>query len=284
MQQIQFNNDRLITADGIELFYRSWCPPEPVGVIALIHGLADHSGRFTETAEYFATHGWAIYACDLRGHGLSADGLKQGRVHVNDFDDYARDVDAILSLAKEANPGLPAVLLGHSMGGLISLRYTIAHPEKMDGVVISSPVLGVPLHSAPPAWQDLVVRVLSKLWPRKLFPSNLDANAVSSDPEVVKAYIDDPLVSDMVSARWYTSISGAVADMEGRALQLSVPTLLMQSGADTLVDPQASRVWADKAPAEIIEFVVWDGLFHEMFNEPEKEMVRERVLEWLQKI
>jgi acylglycerol lipase len=284
MQQIQCNNDRLITSDGIELFYRSWCPPEPVGVIALIHGLADHSGRFTETAEYFATHGWAIYACDLRGHGLSADGLKQGRVHVNDFDDYARDVDAILALAKEANRGLPAVLLGHSMGGLISLRYTIAHPEKMDGIIISSPLLGVPVDSVPPAWQEFVVRILSKLLPRKLFPSNLDANAVCSDPRVVKAYIDDPLVSDMVSARWFTSISGAMADIQDKAPLLSVPTLLMQSGADRLVDPQASRAWAAKAPAEVIEFVVWDGLYHEMFNEPEKDMVRACVLEWLQKV
>lgn len=283
-KRVRHDSGRITTSDDIELFWQSWCPEQPVGVIVLIHGLADHSGRYAATAEYFAQHGWAIYACDLRGHGLSSDGHKRGRVHVDHFDDYARDVDAIIDLAREAYPDLMRVILGHSMGGLISLRYAIAHPEVLVGAIISSPALGTHPDTQLSKLLVLAVHFLSKVSPRMLFSSDLDTNAVSRDPEVVKAYIDDALVSDKVSARWYTSITRAMADIQGEATELNIPTLLMQSGADTLVDPATTRRWAAKVPAQNMEFVVWDGLFHEMFNEPEKDKVRAHVEEWLQKL
>jgi len=284
LKQVSHDNGRISTSDGVELFWQSWCPDQPVGVIVLIHGLADHSGRYAATAEYFAQHDWATYACDLRGHGLSSDGHKRGRVHVDDFDDYGNDVDALLDLARERCPNLPCVILGHSMGGLISLRYAIANPDMLDGAVISSPALGAHPDSQLSKLLLLAVHFLSKVSPRMLFPSDLDTNAVSRDPEVVKAYIGDALVSDKVSARWYTSFTRAMADIQDKAIELRTPTLLMQSGADTLVDPEATQRWAAKVPVENMEFVVWDGLFHEMFNEPEKDKVRARVEEWLQKL
>ena len=282
--QVRHSRGKITTADGLELFWQSWRPEQSLGVIVLIHGLAEHSGRYTATAKHFAGHGWAIYACDLRGHGLSPDGHKPGRVHVDDFDDYALDVDAILGLARKRHPGLPCVILGHSMGGLISLRYAIRHPDELDGAVISSPGLGVHPDTRLPRLLELAVRVLSRLSPRLLFPSDLDTNAISRDPAVVRAYDDDPLVSGKVSARWYTSITRAMADIQAQATELRVPTLLMQSGADTLVDPETTRRWAAKVPVENIEFVMWDGLYHEMFNEPEKHQVRARVVDWLQKL
>ena len=284
LNQVRHDKGRIKTSDHVGLFWQSWLPEQPVGVIVVIHGLADHSGRYAATAEHFAQHGWAIYACDLRGHGLSSDGHKPGRVHVDGFDDYTRDVDAILDLAREAYPTLPRVILGHSMGGLISLRYAIANPDVLDGLVISSPALGTHPDSQLSKLLLLAVHLLAKVSPRMLFPSNLDTSAVSSDPEVVKAYIDDALVSDKVSARWYTSFTQAMADIQDKAIELRTPTLLMQSGADTLVDPEATRRWAAEAPAENVEFVVWDDLYHEMFNEPEKDKVRARVEQWLQKL
>jgi len=280
--QFQHDSGRTTTSDHIELFWQSWRPDQPVGVIVLIHGLADHSGRYSETAEYFARQGWAIYACDLRGHGKSSDGHKPGRVHVDDFDDYEWDVDAIRRLARDNNPNLPCVILGHSMGGLISLRYAINHPDLLDGAVISSPALGSHPDTHLPGLLEWLVKIISRLSPRMLFPSDLDTSAVSSDPAVVKAYIDDPLVSEKVSARWYTSITRAMAEVQGKAGDLCIPTLLMQSGADRLVDPKTTRQWAENVPAEYIEFVEWDGLYHEMFNEPQKDQVRARVTDWLQ--
>lgn len=278
------DSGRIKTSDQVELYWQSWRPDQPVGMIVLIHGLADHSGRYADTAEYFARHGWAVYACDLRGHGLSSDGHKPGRVHVDGFDDYGRDVDAILQLARQHNQNLTCVILGHSMGGLISLHYAIRHPDLLDGAVISSPALAPHPDTRLPVLLEWLLKIISRLSPRLLFPSDLDTSAVSSDPAVVKAYIDDPLVSQKVSARWYTSITQAMADIQGRAAELSIPALVMQSGADRLVDPNVSRQWAARGRAGKIEFVEWDGLYHEMFNEPQKDRVRARVMDWLKTV
>jgi alpha-beta hydrolase superfamily lysophospholipase len=202
-------------------------------------------------------------------------------VHVDHFSDYANDVSAMLSHAKQRHPGLPIVILGHSMGGLISLTYALNYPDDLDGAVLSSPALGTHPDARPPAILNLLVRVLVRIKPRMLFPSDLDNNAISRDPDVVRAYIDDPLVSEKVSASWYVEITKAIEDIQGRAAELKIPTLLMQSGADRLVDPQAAPRWAKDAPKDILRLVVWDELFHEMFNEPEKDKVFACVLDWL---
>ena len=269
------------TSDGLQLFCQSWTPESTRGVIVLVHGLAEHSGRYASTAEFLARSGWAVYACDLRSHGLSPDGHKPGRVHVDRFSDYARDVDALLALATEQHPGVPRLILGHSMGGLISLSYAIDQPGSLDGAVISSPALGMHPEFTPPLMLKLLVRVLSRLAPRVRFSSDLDTNAISRDPEVVKAYINDPLVSEKVSARWYAEIMKAMDGAHERAANLRIPMLLMQSGSDRLVDPDAAPRWAANAPAELVDLVVWKDLFHEMFNEPEQDQVRAKVAGWL---
>jgi lysophospholipase len=122
---------------------------------------------------------------------------------------------------------------------------------------------------------------LSRLAPRALFASDLDTNALSRDPAVVQAYLDDPLVSKKVSARWYAELQKAMRFAHERAGALRTPLLLMQSGADRLVDPAAPARWAAAAPAGLVEQVNWEGFYHEMFNEPGKEQVRDRTLAWL---
>lgn len=270
------------TSDGLELFTQNWVPATPVGVIVLIHGLAEHSGRYAATAKYLAGTGWAVYACDLRGHGLSPDGQRPGRVHVDGFDDYERDVDALLALAQSRHAGLPRVILGHSMGGLIALTYALDHPDDLNGAVISSPALGTHPDFQPPLALKLMVRILSRLAPRALFKSELDTTAISRDPEVVQAYVSDPLVSEKVSARWFATMMKAMDDAHKRAPTLRIPMLLMQSGADVLVDPAAPGRWAEAAPDGLVELLVWDGFYHEMLNEPEKDKVRSRISSWLQ--
>jgi alpha-beta hydrolase superfamily lysophospholipase len=277
------NSGKLKASDGVELFWRGWQAQVTHGVIVLIHGLADHSARYIELGQLLAHNGWAVYAVDLRGHGQSSDGHQPGRVHVDHFSDYANDVSAMISYAKQRHPGFPVVILGHSMGGLISLTYALNHPDDLDGAVLSSPALGTHPDARPPAILNLLVRLLVRIKPRMLFPSDLDNNAISRDPEVVRAYIDDPLVSEKVSARWYVEITQAIEDIQGRAAELKIPTLLMQSGDDRLVDPSAAPLWAKNVPTGLLKLVVWDGLFHEMFNEPEKGKVYACVLEWLSK-
>jgi alpha-beta hydrolase superfamily lysophospholipase len=269
------------SADGLELHWRSWLPPHPVGVIVVTHGLAEHGGRYHETAEYFAAHGWAVYAGDLRGHGRSPDVPGAGRVHVRRFTDYFMDIDAFTNLALEQHADLPLFLLGHSMGGLITISYVLRNSDHLAGAVISSPALGTHPDFKPPALLRLLVSVLDRLAPRLRFPSDLDTNAISRDPEVVQAYLDDPLVSQKVSARWYAEILRSIKRAHEDAPALRTPVLLMQSGADRLVDPAAPARWANLAPPGQVELVHWEGLYHEMFNEPERLQVRRRVLDWL---
>jgi len=280
--EIQHNRGRVTTADQLELVWQSWAPAEPRGVITIIHGLAEHGGRYQETAEALATNGWVVYTGDLRAHGLSSDPPRAGRVHVNRFEDYFLDVDAFMDLARKGHPGMPVFLLGHSMGGLITIRYALEKPEGLAGAVISSPALGTHPEFKPPWFLKLMVSVLSRLAPRLRVPSDLDTNAVSRDPEVVKAYIDDPLISQKVSTRWYAEILKSMAIAYEDAASLQIPMLLIQSGADRLVDPEAPGRWKEAAPDGMVELVVWDGLYHEMLNEPEKEQVRSRLLKWLQ--
>lgn len=272
---------RVETSDGLSLVWQAWQPPDPAGVIVIVHGLAEHGGRYGETAEHLAAHGCAVYAMDLRGHGLSPDGRKPGRVHVDDFSDYLRDADALVAMAQCDHPGLPLFLLGHSMGGLISLSYALAKPGGLAGAILSSPALGTHPKFQPPRLLKWLVGVLSRVAPRLLFKSDLDANALSRDPDVVRAYLDDPLVSEKVSARWYASITRAMKRAHERAPSLAVPVLLMQSGADRLVDPDAPKHWAARAPDGLVTTVTWEGFYHEMLHEPEKDRVRHRILDWL---
>jgi alpha-beta hydrolase superfamily lysophospholipase len=280
---VNHDQGKLITADQTELAWQAWTPPAAQGVIVVVHGLAEHSGRYRETAEYLANHGWAVIAADLRGHGRSADGRHPGRVHVDEFSDYFYDVDAMVQLAGKQHGELPLVLLGHSMGGLIALSYALEKPAGLDGAIISSPALGTHPASQPPLLLKLVVQVLSRLAPRLLFNSDLDTSAISRDPEVVRAYIDDPLVSNKVSARWYTSMMKAMDHAFDHAHSMCVPLLLMQSGADRLVDPAATTRWSAAAPMEYLDLVTWEGFYHEMLNEPGKDRVREKILSWLQR-
>ena len=279
--EIGHHQGRVRTSDALDLVWQSWKPPAPGGVIVIVHGLAEHGGRYRETAEFLADNGWAVYACDLRAHGLSPNPPKAGRVHVDRFTDYFRDVEAITGLARGENPELPLFILGHSMGGLISIRYVLARPEGLAGAIISSPALGTHPAFKPPVFLRILVRVLSFLAPRVLVDSELDTDAISRDPDVVKAYREDPLISEKISARWYSEILKSMKRAHQAAGSLRVPMLLMQSGEDRLVDPAAPGRWAEAAPTALVERVTWDGLYHEMLNEPEKDRVRARILEWL---
>jgi alpha-beta hydrolase superfamily lysophospholipase len=281
MTETGHHQGRVRTADQLELVWRSWIPVMPKGIVVIIHGLAEHGGRYQETAEFLCANDWGVYACDLRAHGLSPDPPKAGRVHVQRFTDYFMDVDALTGLARNEHPGLPLFILGHSMGGLISISYSLEKPEGLAGAIISSPALGTHPEFKPPVLLKILVSILSRIAPRVLVDSELDTQAISRDPRVVKAYLDDPLISQKISARWYAELLRTIKKANRNAGTLRVPMLLMQSGSDRLVDPEAPGRWASAAPAGLVDLVVWEGLYHEMFNEPEKGRVRDRVLEWL---
>jgi alpha-beta hydrolase superfamily lysophospholipase len=266
------------SADGNRFFWRRHTPErETRAVLLVVHGLAEHSGRYIHVLNHFANAGFDCWAFDYRGHGQSP-GL---RVHVRQFDEFLTDLAAARRLVRKAQPDLPFFLVGHSQGGLIVLREALAHPQGLEGIVVSSPFLGMHPDAAPSAPLHMVAKIVSTFAPKLMFSKVAEPSALSRDPKVPEAYINDPLVSTTVSARWFTSVMAAHADTHARASTLSLPALVMQSGNDRLTDPAATRSWVNDAPSDLVDYVEWEGLYHEMFNEPEKEEVFARVERWL---
>jgi alpha-beta hydrolase superfamily lysophospholipase len=263
---------------GPLLFGESWRPPTaPRAAILIVHGLGEHSGRYGAAAAALNTAGFAVHAVDYRGHGRS----EGRRVHVDDVDDYVADVRAALEEVRRRDPGLPVFLLGHSQGGLIALELALDDPAAIDGLVITSPFLAVHPASRSSTFVRALAAVMLRLAPRLPMPTSIDVRVLSRDPAVGEAYARDPLVSHAASAGWLRAIGHAQRDVRSRAPRLRVPTLLMASGGDRLVDPEATRQFAREAAPDVVEFVWWDGFYHEMLNDLGREEVLARIVAWL---
>lgn len=263
---------------GLVLYGRSWAPAaSPRAAILVVHGLGEHSGRYASTAAVLAGAGFAVHALDYRGHGHS-DGR---RVHVDDVDDYVADVQAGLREARRRSPGVSVFLLGHSQGGLIALKLALDHPAAIDGLVITSPFLAVHPASRPSAFVRAMARVMVRVAPRLPMPTKIDVRLLSRDTTVGEAYARDPLVSHAASAGWLRAVGHAQREVRARARELRVPTLLMASGSDRLVDPEVTRQFARDTNADVVEFVWWDGFYHEMLNDQGREQVLARIVDWL---
>lgn len=268
---------KVLTRDGLTLHTREWMPERALAALVLVHGLAEHSGRHRETAVHFAGRGYAVFAFDHRGHGRSPG----PRVHVGSFQEFRWDLAAAIANAHERCPDLPVFLLGHSHGGLVVLHHAIDAPQGLAGAVVTSPLLGVHPESAPSPALALVARALSVVWPSLLLPNPIDLAKLSRDPAVGAAYAADPLVSHAVSPRWFTSVRAAMVHVHEGGARLALPTMLLSASADRLVDPEAAARFAQRTPAGVLEFVRWEGLRHEMLNEPERVQVRARIEGWL---
>ena len=263
---------------GLVLYGRSWAPAaSPRAAILVVHGLGEHSGRHASTAAVLAGAGFAVHAIDYRGHGRS----EGRRVHVDDVDDYVADVQAGLTEARRRSPGVSVFLLGHSQGGLVGLKLALDHPAAVDGLVVTSPFLAVHPASRPSSAVRAMARVLLRVAPRLPMPTKIDVTLLSRDTTVGEAYARDPLVSHAASAGWLRAIGHAQREVRARARELSVPTLLMASGSDRLVDPEVTRQFARDTDPDIVEFVWWDGFYHEMLNDEGREEVLARIVAWL---
>lgn len=262
---------------GARLFHR-WHPAsEPRAIVVFVHGLAEHSGRYLHVFEAFNAAGISCAGIDLRGHGRSSG----RRCYIDSWSDYLDDVDTAIALARERGGAeLPLFVFGHSMGGLIAATWSLfGRARDTAGVLLSSPGMGASVEV--PAWKDKLGMVMSRLWPGLAIPTGLDANLVSRDAEVVTAYKGDPLVFTTATARWYTEFLAAQEQAFARASQQAVPMIVMQAGADGLVDPAASKRFFDALGVADKTWKSYDGLYHELVNEPEKPQVIEDMLAWM---
>ena len=268
------------SGDDTPLYWQRLEPDSaPRAKLLFVHGLAEHSGRYRHVMEHFAARQYDCWAIDYRCHGQSP-GL---RVHVDRFDEFDADVAAAHDLVRNVEPDLPLFCIGHSQGGLLVLRFALTQTEGLAGIIVSSPFLGLHPDSTPPKPLHMVANIVSIFAAKSMFSKVADPSFLSRSEGVAEAYVEDPLVSDTVSARWFTEVQRAQAETCALAGRLAVPALVMQSGADRLTDPEATRKWARDAPADLVEYVEWDGFYHEMFNEPEQEQVFATMESWLGK-
>jgi alpha-beta hydrolase superfamily lysophospholipase len=260
---------------GVPIAHREWLPDgSPRGTVVIAHGLNEHGGRYGHVAERLVRDGWLVAAIDHRGHGLSGG----RRAAIERFDDWITDLDSYIRRVLVDAPR-PLYLIGHSLGGLIATVYALRHADALDGLVLSSPSV------IPPANVSQVTlrtgRVLSRL-AANLPVVALRLDSVSRDPAVVQAYRDDPLVHlGKVRARTGAEILDAIAEVQRDIGRLTMPLLSVQGTVDRLVDPGAAR-WVDEhagSPDHTLR--IYEGLYHEVFNEPERDTVLDDVAGWL---
>jgi acylglycerol lipase len=261
--------------DGMRLFWQSWLPEDrPRGVVVLVHGVAEHGGRYAHVAERLTAAGYAVHALDHRGHGRS-DGA---RAMIDRLDRLVDDLRLFVARVREEHDGRRPFLVGHSLGGAVSLAYALRHPETVEGLVLSGPAVAT---EAVPAAQRLLTRLLSVVAPR-LPVFKIDDELISRDAAVVRAYQDDPLNHcGKLPARTLSEIVLSMQRLPAEVSRLSAPLLLLHGGEDKLCTPQGSRMIDRGASSRDKTLIVYEGLYHEVFNEPERDRVIDDLVTWL---
>lgn len=272
----------LKTLDGLSLFFKSWLPATspPRSVVLIVHGLAEHSGRYEHVARTLGAAGHTVFAFDLRGHGRS-DGK---RAYVDNFNQYVDDLERVLQYIREnyapaATGELPCFILAHSMGTTITLKLLLDRKPDLAGVILTGTAV-IAGADISPLLRSLS-GVVGALLPR--FPAlALNSNTVSRDPAVVQAYHADPFVyNEKIPARTGAEMIRVFKYIQKNMHTLKTPMLIMHGSADQLTNPEGSvRLHNDIASTEK-KLVMWPGLYHEIMNEPEQDEVLDEIVSWL---
>lgn len=263
------------SADGTRLYFEYNRVEAPRASLLILHGFADHLGRYAGMAAHFNALGYDTYRFDYRGHG-KADGR---RGHIYAFDEYLQDFKAFRAHAGERIGQSATFVCAHSNGGLIATHGVSADPSGLTGLCLSSPFFGI---SAPvPAWKSVAGKVLSRLIPALALPLDLDPQHVSHDPAVIAGYGTDTLVGKVASARWFTEILAAHARSAAVAAQLKLPVLVQQAGDDRIADAKASRRVFEAMGSADKTFTEYAGLYHELWFELDRARTLGDLATWL---
>lgn len=263
-------------ADG-QTFWRAWLPDRPKALVLLVHGLAEHTGRYQHVAKRLVDAGYAVYGVDHHGHGRSS-GTKG---NIGTMDGVVADVGQLRDLATEAVPDVPVFVLGHSLGGLISLAYVTGGGEQgLAGLVLSGAAVEAAVGSK---FERALAPILGKVAPN-LGVADLGIDNISRDPAVVQRYRDDPLVyTGKIRARTGAEAMVTMESVVPRLSTLKLPLLVLHGGEDRLATPAGGQLVYDRASSADKSITIYDGLYHEIFNEPEQQAVLDDVVTWLDK-
>ncbi len=258
------------------IYYQGYLPEDDLkGSIIILHGLGEHSGRYANVVNQLVPLGYAIYGFDLIGHGKS-DGKRE---FIRQYEDFTNILTIYKNKVKSWHPDKPLFLLGHSMGGLIASEYLIDHSSDFTGAIISAPLIAVPDNIS--KFTVLAGKILSTLAPTTGI-TGIDPTAISRDPEVVKAYINDPLVfHGKTTARLSVELLKAIMRVNDETANILLPILVLQGSDDQLVNPEGAMMLYQKANSEDKRIEIYEGLYHEVFNEPERDKVLADVTNWL---
>lgn len=263
-------------AYGMELYTRNWQPEGPVrAVIALIHGIGEHSSRYMNVVNHFVPRGYAVYGFDHRGHGRSPG----RRGYVNAFADFREDVWMFLQMVQRAQPERPIFVYGHSLGGLITLNSLLHHPDGVHGVVCSAPAIGGV--GVPPLLLTLA-RMMSRVWPTFTMETKLPQDGLSRDPAVSTAVDADPLMHTKGTARLGAEVEAAQAWTNANAHRWQLPLLMIHGDGDRLTDPASSRSFFDNVPVADKQYILYPGGYHESHNDIHHEQVMADVEAWME--
>lgn len=262
--------------DDIDLFWQAWSKSEPTACIALMHGYGEHSSRYHHVAAALARAGFGVMAIDARGHGKSG-GV---RGHVEHFAHFVRDLDQLITQTQKRFDK-PLFVLGHSNGGLITLRHALTHRDDIVGYVVTSPFCGFKVHV--PLAKAAAGDLMSKIWPTFSVSTGIDAGILCHRKEVVDLYRKDPLNLQKATARWFTETKDAQADLLTNANKITQPFLFLVAGADQLVDAHSSEQVYHAMDSMDREFEILPDLFHEILNEDSWTDHVTHIAHWMQK-
>jgi alpha-beta hydrolase superfamily lysophospholipase len=272
-----FIEETVTASDGLRLYVRRHEVERSRGEVVIAHGFGEHSGRYAALTDHLIRHRYSVTAYDHRGHGLS-DGLPG---HVDRFDEYEDDLDRVLLSVRSRGQPRDLFLLGHSMGGLIALRYLAKERKPIAAAVVSAPLIEVAVRV--PAHKMMIARVGARVAPRLRLGNEINPAVLSRDPEVGLAYAADPLVNRVVSPRWFTEVTQAMVEIKQWAPRITVPLLVMHGTEDKLARVEATKKLFEHLGSKDKELGIYQGYYHELFNEPEKQQIFDRVSTWLDK-
>jgi alpha-beta hydrolase superfamily lysophospholipase len=264
------------TRDGVTLSTAIWIPSRPKALVLLVHGHAEHLGRYRHVIEALTNRGYVVAGQDHRGHGHSTG----ERALSMRFDDYVDDFRQMALAVQATHPNLPVVLIGHSMGGLIAARYALAHQADLRALVISGAAFVI--DQATPAWQKPIARLVARVYPKAPVPRGNAGDTLSYDPSVKEAFRADPLNwNGRVRIRTAVEMIAAGRDALRRAGELRIPLLAMHGADDRLTSPEGTVLFYEGASSTDKELRLWPHMKHEIFNEVEQASVIDHMLTWL---
>lgn len=267
------NESLHIASDGAEIFWQEWLPEsDPRAVMILVHGLGEHSTRYAHLADKFTEAGIAVFTLDNRGHGKTP-----GTRGVMDFDKVVTDIGERLEEVRDRYPDAPVIVFGHSLGGLLTMTYTVRNKPAVTAQIASAPALDSELREQ--RLKFALANLLGGIVPDIVLPTGLDSSGVSRDPKVVAAYDADPLVHDKGSTGLAKATFAAMDDMMAQTT-FPVPLLIVHGTDDRLTVPAASKTFVNQVTGDVT-LIEYEGIYHELHNEPEQDEVFADIMQWL---